>query len=62
MKWVLVYIVLSNGEITATNHGMHDSMNDCFMARDELKLEISYTQYFPLNSQAVCINTKEIKK
>lgn len=62
MKWMLVYIIISNGEPMAINaHGPNnffDSMYDCFDAREQLSERVGLGEgYFGDNQQAVCIPT-----
>lgn len=58
MKWVLVYIVLSGTDIQAKKISTHDTMNGCFFARQALLLEVGKgSEYFPTNTQALCITT-----
>jgi len=38
----------------------YESMRECFLARDQLLIELgSFSGYFPINTQAVCIETNE---
>jgi len=58
MKWILVYISLSyHGHPIATEEGRYETMADCFLAREELAIEVggSRTGYFPNGQQAVCV-------
>jgi|TARA_X000000950_G_scaffold265760_1_gene340401 hypothetical protein len=62
MKWILVYIILVNGEpistnAMGTNHYFNDMM-ECFLARDNLSFTVGGDNgFFPPNTQAVCIPT-----
>lgn len=60
MKWMLVYIVITNGEPMAVNaHGprhLFDNMYECFYAREALSQKVGGAEgYFPSSRQAVCI-------
>jgi len=59
MKWILVVVGIFNGGPEVSNEGVHDTMADCFAAREEIIWE-----YFgnvegqpPTNFQVVCIPT-----
>jgi hypothetical protein len=60
MKWMLIYIVISNGEPLAINANgsrhTFDDMYQCFYAREALSQQVGGENgYFPIGSQAVCI-------
>jgi hypothetical protein len=55
--WLLVYIVLSNDGIDVGQVASVMTMAECFEARDQLVLQVSDDEYFPINQQAVCIQT-----
>ena len=57
MSWLLVYIVLSYNGIDVGQVGAYSTMAECFHARDELKLQVSDTDHFKINQQAICIRT-----
>ena len=63
MKWILVVVGIFNGGPEVSMEGVHDSMTDCFAAREEIIWE-----YFgnvngqpPTNFQVVCIPTDKYK-
>lgn len=60
MKWVLVYIALSyHGHPIAEEIGRYDLMEECFLEREELAVELGGTNgHFPVNTQALCIRHK----
>ena len=60
MKWMLIYILINNGEPMAINaygpRHTFDDMYDCFHARESLSEKIGTGQgYFGNNQQAVCV-------
>lgn len=59
-NWILVFIALTHhGHPIAEEKGSYETMRDCFFAREELALELgSVTGYFPVNTQAICIQHK----
>ncbi len=59
MTWVLVFIVLSHGEVNAEYMSTHDSMTECFTARDLLASQTggTYPGNYAKGMQAVCIHT-----
>jgi len=61
MKWILIYLVVETWGVGVTTYRSYDSMDACFYAREELKVSMtdSYTEHFPMGSQAVCVVQKE---
>ena len=59
MTWVLVFIVLSHGEVHAEYMSTHDTMTNCFEARELLASQAGGTVSgnYPKGMQAVCIHT-----
>jgi hypothetical protein len=59
MVWVLVFVVLSHGEVHADYVSTHDQMSECFSARESLATSTGGTQsgQFPKGQQAVCVHT-----
>ena len=60
MKWVLVYIIISNGEPLSVNANgprhTFDTMFDCFYAREAKSQQVGGKDgHFPVGSQAVCV-------
>lgn len=60
MKWVLVFIVIAQGEAHVDYIDQFERMEDCFYAREDLA---SYTGgtpgYFLPGMQGICILTEE---
>lgn len=60
MTWTLIFIALVAGEPQAKKIGEYDTMNGCFFARQKLQLQLSGgDEWFPLNTQAICIRTEK---
>ena len=59
MKWILVLVGIVNGGPEATFEGAYNTMNDCFVARQETIFEYfgSTNGYPPTNFQVLCIPT-----
>lgn len=58
MKWVLVLIVIANGEVHTDYIGHYESMTDCFVERELLAFDAGGEEgYFPPGIQGICINT-----
>jgi hypothetical protein len=58
MFYTLVLILLSGGNVNATVYSIHDRMDDCFKARNEILIKGNHMNgFFPENTQAVCIRT-----
>lgn len=56
--WQLVLIVIAMGVPSAEKMSQHKTINGCFFAREALLLEYGKgSEYFPVNIQAVCIQT-----
>jgi hypothetical protein len=54
--WILVYVLLVNQTPFARAMSIHDTMSECFQARDVLALQQGREDgHFPKGSQAVCI-------
>ena len=69
IKYMLVYIIISNGNPIAVN-GMgpkylFDTLTQCFWARDSLLNTVNggakdlESIYFPPNSQAICMRVED---
>jgi len=60
MTWVLVFIVLSHGEVHAEYMGTHDSMTECFQARELLASQTggTYPGNYAKGMQAICVHTE----
>ena len=57
--WVLVYIALVNETPFARTVSIHDTMDECFKAREVLSItEGKSSGYFDTGVQAVCIQKK----
>lgn len=62
MKWILVYIILVNGEPIATNamgfNHYFDDVMECFLARDNLSFTVGGENgFFPPDTQAICVSS-----
>lgn len=55
--WVLVFVYLYGQDAHGMTHSVHNSLSDCFVARDILAAEQGGPSYgqFPLGQQALCI-------
>jgi len=63
MFYTLVLILLSGGNVNATVYSIHDRMDDCFKARNEILIKGNHTNgFFPENTQAVCIRTSALQR
>ena len=61
MTWVLVFIVLFDGGVHAEYMGTHDTMTDCFEARELLASQAGGTVgNYPKGMQAICIHTPTV--
>lgn len=63
MKWVLVFLVIKANpnyyvEAVVVDEPF-DSMIECFEVRSILLAEVGGAEYFPPNTQAVCIRTED---
>ena len=60
MTWVLVFIVLSHGEVDAQHMGTYDSMTSCFTARELLASQTGgkYPGNYAKGMQAICVHTE----
>lgn len=60
LTWVLVFIVLSHGEVHAEYMSTHDTMTDCFNQRELLASQTggTYPGNFAKGMQAICIHTE----
>lgn len=61
MKWVLVFIVIENGEVHSDYIHHFDNMTDCFIEREILALHTGSDQsghYLP-GMQGLCVKTEE---
>ena len=60
MTWVLVFIVLSHGEVDAQHMGTYDSMTSCFTARELLASQTggTYPGNYATGMQAICVHTE----
>ena len=59
-KWMLIYVMIANGEPMVVNamgpRQTFDWMYECFTARDKLSDNVGGVNgYFPKGKQAVCI-------
>jgi hypothetical protein len=66
MKWVLVFVnIMYNAEVEYKEPVIEawyefDTMEDCFVARDDLLVAMgSYNGIPPVNTQLVCIRTED---
>jgi hypothetical protein len=60
MKWVLVLVVIANGEAHSSYINEYDSMIDCFSAREYLAAEAGGEPgYFLKGMQGICIHTEQ---
>lgn len=58
--WTLVFIVLMENEVVATNIGTYDTMYECFANREDLAVTAGGNKgYYPLNMQGICIQREE---
>ena len=68
IKWMLVYIVITNGEPIAVNgmgpKHLFDTLTQCFWAREVLLNNVNNgaknldSIYFPPNTQGICMKVK----
>jgi hypothetical protein len=58
MKWILIYIIINPASIEVHHGGTFDGMTQCFTAREELRIDVSDTEHFPVGQQAVCIRAE----
>lgn len=60
MTWVLVFIVLSYGEVNAEYISTHDTMMDCFKHRELLASQTggTYPGHYAKGMQAICVHTE----
>lgn len=59
LVWILTYIIVLDNVPTIQEYSYHQSMMECFQARENLKTAITSSEHFPIGSQAVCISTLE---
>lgn len=57
MYWVLIYLTVGLETVQASTVGAYETMTECFEARESLKMTVTDTSHFPLNQQAICIQT-----
>ena len=54
--WVLVFILLHDAEPHAVKVSEHDTLSECFFARDVLSADLGKgSGYFNSGQQAICI-------
>lgn len=55
--WTLIFIVLMETEVVATNVGTYNTMYECFAEREQLAVTAGGEGYgyFPLDMQGICI-------
>ena len=55
--WTLIFIVLMENEVVATNVGTYNTMYECFANREQLAVTAGGESngYFPLDMQGICI-------
>jgi hypothetical protein len=60
LTWVLVFIVLSYGEVNAEYISTHDTMMDCFKHRELLASQTGgeYPGHYAKGMQGICIHTE----
>lgn len=56
-QWILIYIALTyHGHPIVEVVGSYDKMIQCFDAREKLSIKLgSDNGYYPVNTQAICI-------
>jgi len=58
--WTLVFIVMMENEVIATNIGTYDTMYECFANWTDLSVTAGGEKgYYPANMQAVCVKREE---
>lgn len=59
--WTLVFIVLMENEVVATNIGTYNTMYECFADREQLAVTAGgdYSGHYPLGMQGICIQREE---
>lgn len=57
MAWILVFITITASGPEIKEIDLFQTINECFFARQALIVERGGIEYFPVNEQAVCINT-----
>lgn len=61
MKWMLVYIIISGGEVTSLQvNEPYENMTECFQAREELAVLVGGPEsgFYPINMQGICVRTE----
>jgi hypothetical protein len=54
--WTLVFIILMENEVVATNVGTYNTMYECFANREQLAITAGGEKgYYPLDMQGICI-------
>ena len=60
MAWILVFITITAFGPEVKEIDLYQSITECFLAREALVIERGGIEYFPINEQAICINTDKI--
>lgn len=60
MAWILVFITITASGPEVKEIDLFQSMSECFFAREALVIERGGIEHFPINEQAICINTNII--
>ena len=63
MNWILVFIVISGGEVKSTIAGSYQSIYECFETREQLAVTAGGKNgYYPPNMQAICVKTESSER
>lgn len=54
--WTLVFLIFISGELESHVVGSYETMYECFSQREVLSFDLGSSDgYFPLDTQAICV-------